>query len=158
MLVSAYREIGGSDGPRSPRKTAPVEPQAIRQRGRNIQPGSSGFMATTGASLGTIRVKTARVKSTSISQPRPRTRKWSLANTPDTRPSSANSTLPSLPDTLTKDEWCFSWRIYCRKSSRDEWSFVILLKSYGLAVARSLARKHGWECEVLIAEAERRGF
>lgn len=157
-MDTPYRATGGSDGPRSPRKTAPVEPQAIRHSGRNIHSGSSGRIATTAESFGTIRVKTARAKSTSISQPRPRTRKWSLANTPDTRPSSANSTLPSLPDTLTKDEWCFSWRIYCRKSSRDEWSFVILLQSYGLAVARSLVRKHGWECEALIVEAERRGF
>jgi len=45
-----------------------------------------------------------------------------------------------------------------KKSSVDDRSFVIVLKSYGFEMARSVAIQQGWDCHHLIAEAERRGF
>jgi len=143
---------------RSPNKIVSPFRQTAPHSGRKSHSGSCVRIGTRGKSFGTTQSNLAPERKNSISHPRPRTFKQSLL-VDTTRPrTSKKLSLPMLPDTCSKDDWCFSWMRNCKKSSVDERSFVIVLKSYGFEMARSVAVEQGWDCQHLIAEARRRGF
>ena len=127
--------------------------------GRELQPGSSLLLiGTTGKSRGTTRLKDAPEMSRSISAPRPR-RRMSVSDIASTL--TRNSKVekrPTVPDIISRAEWCRDWLHHNKNASMEERSFVVILKSYGLCWAESVARGRGSACDSLIAEAHARGF
>lgn len=126
------------------------------QRGRSADSGSSGRKTTTGKSRSTKHSKRAPDMLNVISQPRPITRKPS-SPTPDTLPSTSNSSsLSNIPENLSKDDFCFAWITNNRKASRDERSFIVILKSSGSRMAKAMALQQKWNCHSLMEEVARR--